>query len=201
MSPFFGRSDYQELTGRSTAPTKQLSSTSSSKWAEKTSVRITAVDAIANVNALFTVAIFIGLSVGTPDTSSSNSCVASATDMRRLFVYEVVSFSFFLFSSLTAQGLKLALNLLNSNLLTDASKASIHLYVLKAGIVASAFGSVMACFFLLMSMTLVVQVKLGTLSCGGDTLYSILSLIVLVGFGLVAYVVTLFYGLAVAQAS
>ncbi|KAK2965810.1 hypothetical protein RJ640_025319 [Escallonia rubra] len=157
MSPFFGRTDYQELPARSTAPTKQLSSTSSSKWAKKTSVRVTAVDAIVNVNALFTVAIFIGLSIGTPDTSSSNSCVASATDVRRLFVYEVVSFSFFLFSSLTAQGLKLALNLLNGNLLTEASKASIHLSVLMAGIVVSAFGSVMGCFFLLMSMTIVVQ--------------------------------------------
>ncbi|KAK3031850.1 hypothetical protein RJ639_035987 [Escallonia herrerae] len=143
MSPFFGRSDYQVLSERSTAPTKQLSSTLSSKWAEKTSVRVTAVDAIVNVNALFTVAVFIGLSIGTPDTSSSNSCVASATDVRRLFVYEVVSFSFFLFSSLTAQGLKLALNLLNGHLLTEASKANIHLSVLKAGIVVSAFGSVM----------------------------------------------------------
>ncbi|KAJ7009139.1 hypothetical protein NC653_007699 [Populus alba x Populus x berolinensis] len=57
-----------------------------------TSVHVTALDGIVNVNSLFTVAVFVGIDMA-----------------KNLLVFEVVSFSFFLFSSLVAQGLKLGL--------------------------------------------------------------------------------------------
>ncbi|CAK9140851.1 unnamed protein product [Ilex paraguariensis] len=78
-------------------------------FSSSTSVHITALDGIVNVNALFTVAVFIGLSL-TPNSSDQNRqsnnnkspCIPDNEAARNLVVYDVVSFSFFLFSSVIA---------------------------------------------------------------------------------------------------
>eukprot|EP00258_Populus_trichocarpa_P034047 XP_024450066.1 uncharacterized protein LOC7462456 isoform X2 [Populus trichocarpa] len=134
-----------------------------------TSVHVTALDGIVNVNSLFTVAVFVGLSLTTPNQRSLEnriSCDAGIDMAKNLLVFEVVSFSFFLFSSLVAQGLKLAINLLNSKDVDDAFRARINLKVLRFGMMGSAIGSVMGCVFLMLSMVNVIQIRLGLLSCG-----------------------------------
>ncbi|KAJ6401568.1 hypothetical protein OIU84_016881 [Salix udensis] len=62
-----------------------------------TSVHVTALDGLVNVNSLFTVAVFVGLSLAAPNQHSlenNTSCDASINVARNLLVYEVVSFSF-----------------------------------------------------------------------------------------------------------
>eukprot|EP00261_Vitis_vinifera_P005830 XP_002273015.2 PREDICTED: uncharacterized protein LOC100246515 [Vitis vinifera] len=162
-----------------------------------TSVHVTALDGLVNVNSLFTIAVFVGLSLTTPNQHSLENragCDAGIDVARRLLVFEVVSFSFFLFSSLIAQGLKLAINLLNSKDVDDAFRAHINLKVLRFGMLGSAVGSVLGCLFLMLSMVNVIEIRLGLLSCGSrSAVHAVAALLVLVSSALVVYISTAVY--------
>lgn len=164
--------------------------------ARLTSIHVTALDGIVNVNSLFTVAVFIGFSFTTPESADAGSrpgCTASREIIRRLVVYEVVSFSFFLYSSLVAQTLKLAVNLINMMDPNDPHKAKVHQSALKYGLFGSAMGSVVGSVFLVLSIVDFIQVKLGVYSCGGKSVYGVVTMVVCVGFGLLVYVSTAVY--------
>ncbi|KAK5819445.1 hypothetical protein PVK06_024446 [Gossypium arboreum] len=162
---------------------RRLTSTSSSS-SSTTSVHVTALDGLVNVNSLFTIAVFVGLSLTTPGQHSLENrapCDAGIDVAKKLLVFEVVSFSFFLFSSLVAQGLKLAINLLNSKDVDEAIRAHINLKVLRLGMMGSAVGSVMGCLFLMLSMVNVIEIRLGMLSCGSKSaVHSVTALVLLV---------------------
>ncbi|KAK7395496.1 hypothetical protein VNO78_16055 [Psophocarpus tetragonolobus] len=172
---------------------RSVSSSSSST----TSVHVTALDGLVNVNSLFTIAVFVGLSLTTPGQRSlenRSACDAGVDVAKKLLVFEVVSFSFFLFSSLVAQGLKLALNLLNSKDVDEAFRAHINLRILRLGMLGSAIGSVMGCLFLVLSMVNVIQIRLGVLSCGSKTAaHAVAAMVVLVFTALVLYISTTVY--------
>ncbi|KAL2470779.1 hypothetical protein Adt_38915 [Abeliophyllum distichum] len=175
---------------------KGAQSTTTTTGRSKTSIHVTALDGIVNVNSLFTMAIFIGFSLTVPANGSAGhpaSCNASINTVRRLIVFEVISFSFFLFSSLIAQSLKLTINLLNNLDASDPHKADIDSSVLKYGLFGSAIGSVMGCLFLTLSIVDFIQVKLGVLSCGDEPVYAIVTLVVFVGSSLLVYVFTSVY--------
>ncbi|XP_065875066.1 uncharacterized protein [Euphorbia lathyris] len=179
--------------------TRRVTSTSSSAAASAstTSVHVTALDGLVNVNSLFTIAVFVGLSLTTPNQHSlenTSACDAGIDVAKKLLVFEVVSFSFFLFSSLIAQGLKLAINLLNSKDVDEAFRAHINLKVLRFGMMGSAVGSVMGCIFLVLSMVNVIEIRLGMLSCGSkNTIHSVTALVVLVSSALLVYITTAIY--------
>lgn len=68
-----------------------------------------ALDDIVNVNSLFTIAVFIGLSYAAPNQHSLEvrpQCGFDPNVARNLVVFEVVSFACFLLSSLVAKSLK-----------------------------------------------------------------------------------------------
>ncbi|KAL1298180.1 hypothetical protein HN51_042574 [Arachis hypogaea] len=179
----------------SNAQTVRVPSSSSSS--ATTSVHVTALDGLVNVNSLFTIAVFVGLSLTTPGQRSlenRSSCDAGVDIAKKLLVFEVVSFSFFLFSSLVAQGLKLALNLLNSKEVDDAFRAHINLKVLRFGMLGSAIGSVMGCLFLVLSMVNVIEIRLGMLSCGSKSAsHAVAVMVVLVSSALLVYISTAIY--------
>ncbi|KAF8393880.1 hypothetical protein HHK36_020078 [Tetracentron sinense] len=162
-----------------------------------TSVHVQALDGLVNVNSLFTIAVFVGLSLTTPGQHSLENkdvCDAGIDVAKKLLVFEVVSFSFFLFSSLVAQGLKLAINLLNSKDVDEAFKAHINLKVLRFGMLGSACGSIMGCVFLMLSMVNVIQIRLGMLSCGSKSaVHAVTALLTLVSSALVVYISTTMY--------
>ncbi|XP_038978133.1 uncharacterized protein LOC103703885 [Phoenix dactylifera] len=162
-----------------------------------TSIHVTALDGLVNVNSLFTIAVFVGLSLTSPGQRSlegNSACDAGQDVIRNLLVFEVVSFSFFLFSSLVAQGLKLAINLINSNDVDDAFRAHINARALRLGMLASAVGSMMGCLFLLLSMVNVIQIRLGMLSCGSAAaVRAVAALVTLVSTALVVYISTVLY--------
>ncbi|XP_022848941.1 uncharacterized protein LOC111371277 [Olea europaea var. sylvestris] len=174
-------------------PTTTVAAAPAATGRSKTTVHVTALDGIVNVNSLFTMAIFIGFSLTVPAAGSAGndpSCIASVKQVRRLIVFEVISFSFFLFSSLIAQSLKLAINLLNSLDATDPHKADIDSSFHKYALFGSAIGSVLGCVFLMLSIVDFVQVKLGVLSCGGEPVYAVVTLVVSVGSALLIYITT-----------
>ncbi|XP_078447758.1 uncharacterized protein LOC144716503 [Wolffia australiana] len=162
-----------------------------------TDIHVTALDGLVNVNSLFTIAVFVGLSVAAPGERSlegKSACDAGIQVAENLLVFEVVAFSSFLFSSLVAQGLKLALNLLNSKNVDDAFRAHINIKVLRFGMLLSACGSVLGCIFLVLSMVNVIQIRLGLLSCGSQaTARAVATLVILVSTALVLYISTVFY--------
>lgn len=162
-----------------------------------TSVHVTALDGLVNVNSLFTIAVFVGLSLTTPGQRSlenRSACDAGVDVAKKLMVFEVVSFSFFLFSSLVAQGLKLALNLLNSKDVDEAFRAHINLKALRLGMLGSALGSVMGCVFLMLSMVNVIEIRLGMLSCGSKSaVHAVVVMVMLVSSALVLYISTAIY--------
>ncbi|KAI3450136.1 hypothetical protein Pfo_006801 [Paulownia fortunei] len=183
-------------TSQQNATTASPPSTTTTTGRSKTSVHVTALDGIVNVNSLFTVAIFIGFSLTVPAASGAGnkpSCNASIEIVRKLIVFEVISFSFFLFSSLIAQSLKLAINLVNSLDSNDPHKADIDSFCMKYGLVGSGIGSVLGCTFLMLSIVDFIQVKLGVFSCGGKSVYAIVTLVVLVGTSLLVYILTAVY--------
>lgn len=164
----------------------------------KTSTHVTALDGIVNVNSLFTVAVFIGFSLTDPAVSATGQvqlCHADNNIVRRLIVFEVVSFSWFLFSSLVAQTLKLYINLLNNSDRYDPHKAEVDRRLLKAGLLASALGSLLGSVFLMLSISNFVQVKLGVFACGGKTIWSVVTLALCVGSALIMYFITSMYAL------
>ncbi|KAM6564771.1 hypothetical protein CsatB_024769 [Cannabis sativa] len=168
----------------------------SSSSSSTTSVHVTALDGLVNVNSLFTIAVFVGLSLTTPGQQSleNRACDAGIDVAKKLLVFEVVSFSFFLFSSLVAQGLKLAINLLNSKDVDEVFKAHINLKVLRFGMMGSAVGSVMGCVFLMLSMVNVIEIRLGMLSCGSKSaVHAVTTLLVLVSSALIFYLSTAIY--------
>ncbi|KAB2022613.1 hypothetical protein ES319_D07G223300v1 [Gossypium barbadense] len=69
-----------------------------------------ALDDLVNVNSLFTLAVFVGLSMarqGERSLENRTECDADVGNARRLVVNEVVSFACFLLSSLVAKALKI----------------------------------------------------------------------------------------------
>lgn len=163
----------------------------SSSSASTTSVQVTALDGLVNVNSLFTIAVFVGLSLTTPNQRSlenKSTCDAGVDVAKKLLVFEVVSFSFFLFSSLVAQGLKLAINLINSKDVDDAFKAHINIKVLRFGMLGSAIGSVMGCLFLMLSMVNVIEIRLGLLSCGSKSAsHAVTAMVMMVSSALLVF--------------
>ena len=122
------------------------------------------------------------------------SCDAGTDVAEKLLVFEVVSFSFFLFSSLVAQGLKLAINLLNSKDVDESFRLHLNVKVLRIGMLTSAVGSVMGCLFLMLSMINVIQIRLGLFSCGSKSaIHSVIALVVLVSSALLTYISTAIY--------
>ncbi|CAH8384198.1 unnamed protein product [Eruca vesicaria subsp. sativa] len=172
-------------------------SISNTSTTSTTSVHVSALDGIVNANSLFTVAVFVGLSFDQPrdlTLTDRAECNAGLDVERYLIVFEVISFAFFLFSSLVAQGLKLTINLLNSKETDEVFKADIDCNLLRLGVVGAAGGSIMGCVFLLLSMVEVIQLRLGLLSCGNSlAVHTVLALVVLASSALSVYIFTVFY--------
>ncbi|XVF19973.1 hypothetical protein REPUB_Repub11eG0157600 [Reevesia pubescens] len=168
-----------------------------------TTIHIMALDGIINVNSLFTFALFLGLAwYPTPtliDASSPASCAAGSNVAENLIACHVYSFSFFLFSSLIASAIKQAIKISkDSKDVTGhgvgASLVDVNLMALRVGMLVSGFGSIFGCGFLMMALVDLVQIKLGTLSCGSLYSFAAISpLVVLVPLALVIYVCIVIY--------
>ncbi|XP_058099461.1 uncharacterized protein LOC131243860 [Magnolia sinica] len=178
-----------------------------------TSIQITALDAIVNVNSLFTLAVFLGLAWNPTDLANTliadPSCVPSRSTAENLVSFHVYSFSSFLFSSLLALALKQVIRLSdrpaspsshhhNQNNIFAARFSTIKPYVnrtlLRVVLLVTAVGSVSGCVFLMLALVNLVQVKLGTLSCGSPYTYgAVVPLVIFVPAALIIYIGLVLY--------
>ncbi|KAG4973983.1 hypothetical protein JHK87_030804 [Glycine soja] len=186
-----------------------MSDVSRRKMTRTTRIHIMALDGIVNVNSLFTLALFLGItSTSTTNTligEDEAACAAGTSMSEGLIAFHVYSFSSFLFSSLIALALKNVINfskdvhegdavLDNNNNNWIHSVAKINTVVLRFGTLVSAFGSVFGCGFLVMALVDLVQIKLGTFTCGSPhTFAAVAPLLVLVPTALLIYVVLVIY--------
>ncbi|GKV12731.1 hypothetical protein SLEP1_g23848 [Rubroshorea leprosula] len=114
--------------------------------------------------------------------------------VKKLLIFEVIFFNFFLFSLLVSQGLKLAITLLNSNDVDKVFRATINQKVLRLEVMGSVVGSVMGCIFLVLSMVHVIEIWLRVLSYGSKpTIHVVGALVLLVSSALPVYISTNFY--------
>ncbi|KAJ3677678.1 hypothetical protein LUZ60_003402 [Juncus effusus] len=161
-----------------------------------TTIHITALDGIVNVNSLFTLAAFVGLAWNPYDgssTLSSPSCAAGVRAESDLVTFHVLAFACFLFSSLIALCLKQAIRTVHRPA-RGTRAARINGAALRAGILVCASGSVFAFGFLMLALVNVVQVRLGRIGCdGAGSLGAIVPLVTLVPAGLVIYAGTVIY--------
>lgn len=177
-----------------------------------TSIHITALDGIVNVNSLFTLAAFIGLAwrpssdgPGLADGADrlGTACAAGDRVESDLVSFHVLAFACFLFSSLVALCLKQIVRTYpqyrrdsGSGSAAVSRTARINRAALRVGILASAVGSVCGCGFLMMALVNVVQVKLGRLGCGagGSAAWgAVIPLVTLVPAAMLIYIGIVFY--------
>lgn len=161
-----------------------------------TSIHITALDGITNVNSLFTLAVFLGLAWNPYDPTdggvSVGHCTAGPRILENLVSFHVFSFASFLFSSLVALCLKQAIRLVHRPSRPFAVR--VNRALLRAGIIASAIGSVLGCGFLMMALVNMVQIKLGRLGCGSAaTVGAIVPLVTLIPIAMLIYIGVIFY--------
>ncbi|KAM7496491.1 hypothetical protein LguiA_020905 [Lonicera macranthoides] len=165
-----------------------------------TAIHIMALDGIVNVNSLFTLALFLGLTSNPTDPTytlvdPNAGCAAGSAVAEALVACHVYSFGSFLFSSLVATGLKLAIREGGECGSAEArGVARVNARALRVGILASAVGSGTGCVFLTLALVDLVQIKLGVLGCGG--LYSVAAvgpLVVLVPSALTVYICIVLY--------
>ncbi|XP_076903671.1 uncharacterized protein LOC143558798 [Bidens hawaiensis] len=164
-----------------------------------TTIHITALDGIINVNSLFTLAVFIGLAWQPTDPNNTlidnPNCTPGPHVAENLICFHVYSFSSFLFSSLVALSLKQAIRIAKTSCETrrlmvfSFDMCHINKNVLRVGYLVSAVGSVCGCGFLMMALVNVVQIKLGVLGCGSHHTYgAVVPLLTFVPLGLLTYV-------------
>ncbi|XP_022758803.1 uncharacterized protein LOC111305484 [Durio zibethinus] len=124
-----------------------------------------ALDDLVNVNSLFTLAVFVGLSLarqGERSLENRTECDAGANNAKRLVVNEVASFACFLLSSLVAKALKIHVTICQEEDFKHTRNQVVRGCMLLLSVWASVFG----CIFLTISMVDVIQIKVGKLSCG-----------------------------------
>ncbi|XP_066393539.1 uncharacterized protein [Miscanthus floridulus] len=183
-----------------------------------TSIHITALDGIVNVNSLFTLAAFLGLAwrpssdgpglADGADPRTGNPCAAGDRAESDLVSFHVLAFACFLFSSLVALCLKQLVRTYPGHRRAASSSAAVGAGVvlgrtarinraaLRVGILASAVGSVAGCGFLMMALVNVVQVKLGRLGCGAGgaaAWAAVVPLVTLVPSAMLIYIGIVFY--------
>jgi hypothetical protein len=148
-----------------------------------------ALDDLVNVNSLFTIAVFMGLSFINPGQQSLENrpeCHADAGIFKRLVVYEVVCFSLFLLSSLVAKTLKVHLSIHHKSDFQECW--GLTTFYRPMMLLLSAWGSILGCIFLTLSMVDVIQIKIGKLSCGSVyTVSAVGSLVSIVALALTIY--------------
>ncbi|KAK1566649.1 hypothetical protein Q3G72_002445 [Acer saccharum] len=177
---------------------------------EDVEVHQKALDDLVNVNSLFTISVFIGLSFATPNQHSLDSrpeCNPDPDIAKKLVVYEVISFACFLLSSLVAKSLKVVLNIRKKEQI-DKDHLMIPDRLFKRWLLSEKWrtflmvvtiaASICGIWFLTFSMINVIQIRVGKLACRSNyALSAVIPLFVVVLASQVIYAPSMMYGVFV----
>ncbi|KAI4370670.1 hypothetical protein MLD38_018994 [Melastoma candidum] len=156
------------------------------------------LDDIVSLNSWFTVAMFVGLSLATPgqvhSLESRSECDPDANIRKRLVLYEIASFSFFIFSGFLGKTAKLILYIYERKAYANPHRQLFSLM----GFYLSTYGTMIGCVFLVLAMVEVVEIKLGKISCGSKYAHITMGVLISVVVpALYIYFTTITYGLYV----
>ncbi|XP_020101633.1 uncharacterized protein LOC109719397 [Ananas comosus] len=159
-----------------------------------TSIHITALDGVVNVNSLFTLAAFVGLAWN-PSAGATPGAAPCDVDFGKLesdlVSFHVLAFACFLFSSLVALCLKQAIRAHHPRRRSrHAGAARVDRAALRGGIIACAAGSVFGCGFLMLALVNLVQIKLGRIGAAVAPLVTLVPAAMLVYTAIVLYAFT-----------
>eukprot|EP00246_Nothoceros_aenigmaticus_P006653 TRINITY_DN1969_c0_g2_i1.p1 TRINITY_DN1969_c0_g2~~TRINITY_DN1969_c0_g2_i1.p1 ORF type:complete len:208 (-),score=27.09 TRINITY_DN1969_c0_g2_i1:975-1598(-) len=169
-----------------------------------TALHVTTLDEVVSVNSFFTVAVFIGLSLVTPNTTtllsptpSDLDCLPTPDTVKQLLVFMVISFSCFQFSSLIAHGMKLSIVLKNGENKDESHWGEVSYRFLRLGMAASSVGSIAGTTFLMLALLSIIQLRFGKLDCASNhwAKWAAIPLLVLVPTGLLTFITSVFHGL------
>ena len=93
---------------------------------------------------------FIGLSLTTMELQSIDGrfgCNPNISTIRNLMLFEVISFAFFLASSLVAYGLKIMISLINAAELNEEFRNHFNRKSIRKVMLCAIFTSILGCFF------------------------------------------------------
>ncbi|XP_017222286.1 uncharacterized protein LOC108199036 [Daucus carota subsp. sativus] len=158
---------------------------------ERREAHIKTLDDLVNVNSLFTLAVFVGLSQASPGAISLENreeCNAGPGVAKMLVLYEVVAFACFLLSSLVAKVIKLLLGLDSDRFKLVQDRFDLKDFLL----ILTASASVSGIILLTLSVINIVQIRIGLYSCGSaEARRAIWGLGTIVAIALVIYVLAL----------
>ncbi|WOH12591.1 hypothetical protein DCAR_0832097 [Daucus carota subsp. sativus] len=127
---------------------------------ERREAHIKTLDDLVNVNSLFTLAVFVGLSQASPGAISLENreeCNAGPGVAKMLVLYEVVAFACFLLSSLVAKVIKLLLGLDSDRFKLVQDRFDLKDFLL----ILTASASVSGIILLTLSVINIVQIRIG----------------------------------------
>ncbi|XP_030472977.1 uncharacterized protein LOC115690683 isoform X1 [Syzygium oleosum] len=160
------------------------------------------LDDVVSLNSLFTVAVFVGLSLAQPGQVHSleddDTCHPDIKIRKRLVAFEIASFSCFVFSGFLAKTVKIFLYIYKKRdgLPGGVVKNPHRQWKSLVGFYFSIYMTMVGCLLLLLAMVDVVQIKLGRLSCDSEFAVSTVSVMVgTIGLSLLIYFTTVTYGL------
>lgn len=166
------------------------------KWNDQTNkgenikeAHFKALDDLVSVNSLFTMAVFVGLSMAAPGQKcleTQKECQADIGYAKMLLLYEVVAFACFLLSSLVAKVIKLHLIIDGDYFLSK------HFDMKDFMLIIAASSSVAGIVFLTLSVVNIIQIRIGLLSCGSKVAWwAVCGVSAIVGVGLIIYVISM----------
>ncbi|KAI5068742.1 hypothetical protein GOP47_0017087 [Adiantum capillus-veneris] len=142
----------------------------SPRTAEAT-LHVSALDALVNVNSIFSGVVFIGLAFSSNTntslvvSSTDDPCNPSSNTARLVVLFEVLAFAAYLLSSLIAQGLKLQLALIGAKKVVPNALVPINERFIRFGMAVTAFCTAVGTVFLTLSIIFLIELRLGALSC------------------------------------
>ncbi|KDP45217.1 hypothetical protein JCGZ_15082 [Jatropha curcas] len=154
---------------------------------ERKEINLKALEDLVNVNSLFTIAVFIGLTfTATPNHVSLEQrpeCMADTRMGKRVIVFEIISFALFLFSSQVAKSLKIYINMYG---IQKSDKLEVH-WVQGLLFLLSVLASIAGVVLLAFSLAYVGEIKVGKMSCGTEALHAVVPLVAFVGLAMLIY--------------
>ena len=125
------------------------------------------LDNIVSLNFLCVASSFLGLSLTTIGLRSMDGhldCDPNINTIKSLMLFEVISFAFFLTSSLVAYDLKIMISLVNAAELNEEFRSHFNRKSFRKVMLCVIFSSILGCLFLILSIVYILQIRLGILS-------------------------------------
>ncbi|MCO5610028.1 hypothetical protein L7F22_064263 [Adiantum nelumboides] len=138
--------------------------------ATSSTLHVSALDALVNVNSIFSGVVFIGLAfssntISLVSSGTNDPCNPSSNTARRVVLFEVLAFAAYLLSSLIAQGLKLQLALIGAKKIVPNALVPINERFIRMGMAITALCTALGTVFLTLSIIFLIELRLGALSC------------------------------------